>query len=408
MTTKVTIERVKSSNLERMLAAAMMVPHRDPSDPACIWGLPLNIVGEPGGGKSERVLEAARMVQLAAFPVFPSTKQPEDFSGALFPSPDGPILTCILPQANKLLNLGKGVLFIDEVSTARPAVQASLLSVVNDRRVGDQLLPPAVRIMLAMNPADYAAGGYGLEAPLANRMAHISYVLPTASEWSDWLMDVPSGDDIPNITSADNLIRKNWMSSWNTARARVAGFIQANPDLLHKRPDAGSPEAGGAWPSHRMWNWAARSVATVDALGMPKELGDTLVSGCVGKGPGRSWAEWAKNAEIPPPEELLKSWKPTKKRLDIDVMALTSATNYVTTQSTEKKKAELAGAAWKLVMTYIEGGVAHLVVRSATQLVRAGLHNANANIGADDRELIGKALFQLSEQKMVKYSGQLL
>src|SRR5207248_8810483 len=46
----------------------------------------------------------------------------------------------------------RGLLFLDELTTAPPAVQAAMLRVVLERVVGDVTLPPAVRVVAAANP----------------------------------------------------------------------------------------------------------------------------------------------------------------------------------------------------------------------------------------------------------------
>ena len=90
---------VQTTSLEQLIAVCLMTPRHEPTDPTCIWGLPLNIVGLSGGGKSERVAAACRAIGLPLQTVFPASKQPEDFGGAPFATPDGIVIECILPQA---------------------------------------------------------------------------------------------------------------------------------------------------------------------------------------------------------------------------------------------------------------------------------------------------------------------
>ncbi len=59
--------------------------------------------------------------------------------------------------AVRLVRAGRGLLFLDELSTAPPAVQAALLRLVLERRVGALTLPPGVRIVAAANPRASAA-----------------------------------------------------------------------------------------------------------------------------------------------------------------------------------------------------------------------------------------------------------
>ena len=79
--------------------------------------------------------------------------------------------------AVRLVRAGRGLLFLDELSTAPPAVQAALLRVVLERRVGALQLPAgAVRIVAAANPRVGAADGWELSPPLANRFVHLYWM----------------------------------------------------------------------------------------------------------------------------------------------------------------------------------------------------------------------------------------
>ena len=55
-----------------------------------------------------------------------------------------------------------GYLFLDELSTSPPAVQAAMLGVALERRVGDLLLPRAVQVVAAANPPERAAECFGI------------------------------------------------------------------------------------------------------------------------------------------------------------------------------------------------------------------------------------------------------
>jgi MoxR-like ATPase len=80
-----------------------------------------------------------------------------------------------------------GYLFLDELSTSPPAVQAAMLAVALERRVGDQQLPRAVQIVAAANPPEKAAEGWDLSPPLANRFLRIAYA-PAVDGWIDGMI----------------------------------------------------------------------------------------------------------------------------------------------------------------------------------------------------------------------------
>lgn len=68
-------------------------------------------------------------------------------------------------MAKRLHEAGAGYLFLDELSTAPPAVQAAMLGVALERRVGDLVLPRAVQVVAAANPPERAADGWDLSPP---------------------------------------------------------------------------------------------------------------------------------------------------------------------------------------------------------------------------------------------------
>src|SRR2546430_16043910 len=77
--------------------------------------------------------------------------------------------------AGRVAGAGQGRLFLAELSTAPPAVQAALLRVVLERAVGDLTLPDEVAVVAAANPPEQAADGWDLSAPLANRLCHLAW-----------------------------------------------------------------------------------------------------------------------------------------------------------------------------------------------------------------------------------------
>lgn len=392
------------ATLEQLIVTCLMTPREDPKNPACIWGLPLNIVGLSGGGKSQRVAAACAAIGLPLQIVFPASKQPEDFGGAPFPTPDGIVMECILPQANILINKGHGVLFFDELSTARPAVQASALGVFNDRRVGDHLLPPKVRTLAAMNPPEYAAGGFILEGPLANRMMHKRYDMPTVTEWIDWLTG-QSKTHIDEVHEAENKILASWGTHWPKMEGTLAGFMKANPSRLHQQPKPDNAASGGPWPSPRMWNWVGRGIAASRCLGMPKELENEIVEGCVGEGVLPEWIEWVAKADLPDPLDMVtKGWIPDTDRLDITCAALISLISWVTGLPTSQpNRLTYAANSWRLLHDVMEAGIPDLAVQPASALVSSDL--AITAKDADLRRASKEVILWLGKENYAQFAG---
>ena len=252
---------------------------------------PILIWGPPGIGKSASILALGRQLGIPVEIVLASIREPTDFSG--LPILTGEGVRFEAPAwAKRLATVGKGILFLDEISTAAPAVQAALLRVVLDRTVGDLELPRGVHIVAAANPPELAAGGWDLAPPLANRFIHLKYEV-SPGEWSQ---EFPSYWGNPPEVGLDPEI-------WARARALVAGFIRARPHLLLQIPKEGSQQ-GLAWPSPRSWDMASRVLA---AFALDLDDAIEVIQGAVGEGAGLEFYAWAREADLPDPEEVLAS-----------------------------------------------------------------------------------------------------
>ena len=286
---------------------------------------------------------------------------------------------CLLGAANRLIEHGKGrgVLFLDEASQARPAVQAALMSVVHDRVIGDTALPPGIRILLAANPPKEAAGGWELEPPMANRMAHIDVKNPSADEWNDWFL-TEKADTVEPIEEGEKKISLAWPSVWPRIKGMMTGFIKAQSTLLYNLPADGHEDRGRNWPSPRTWEMAARSAATALALMTAKDKDSTLtndmVQACVGKGAATEWAKWVAEADLPDPVKMLEDgWDPDKRRLDRTSAAYASMISHVLNCRDESLQKKLAGRAWELLDKLYSQPVTlpDLAVPGARALVRS-------------------------------------
>jgi len=417
------------ASLEQFLATAFLVPHGEPTNPACIWGLPVNIEGLSGIGKSERIQAAGAAVGLNVQTVYPATKQPEDFTGAPFATPNGVVIECILPQARKLLDTGYGVLFIDEISCARPAVQAALLSVVNERRVGDHILPPKVRVVTAMNPPEYAAGGFGLEPPLANRLAHVAYRAPSADEWIDWLLG-NAQLRVEAVLKGEQRVTNSWPDEWPEVRGQLVGFMKRKPSLIHQQPKPDDADSGGAWPSHRTWNWAGRAKATAACLypdlpvtdpsdenqmkaaearkALRGELERELVQACVGQGVMKEWLTWLRECDLPKPLEMLTNgWTPNPQRLDITAAALTSMVTYLTGRPNRKEQLKLAPAAWDILGRCMDKKISDMAVKSSAALVKHNVYFDSTDATPELKKVSEEVVYRLGQKGLSKYANAL-
>jgi hypothetical protein len=206
---------------------------------------------------------------------------------------------------------------------------------------------------------------------MANRLVHFEYEVPTASEWRDYML----GTDTPllNVPNAKQRVIDGWGAAYSSFAPLVGGFLSANRTLLHAQPDAGTPEEGGAWPSHRTWEWAVRGVTTAKCLGFGESTWYALVKGCVGAAVVPQLIEYVKAANLPDPEDMLRNgWKVNTKRLDVIHAALSSMVLCLLEKKEDSDAIKLGNTAWRIIDDVIDNGYADVAAVAASQLLKGG------------------------------------
>ena len=320
-------------------------------------GTPVLAWGPPGVGKTAAITALAESLSLPLEIVLASIREPADFAGLPVIRDDGVRMEA--PSwARRLAEAGKGILFLDEISTAPPAVQAALLRVVLDRVVGDLALPPGVAIVAAANPPEQAAGGWDLSPPLANRFCHLTWTLDSGA----WVDGMIRGWPSPTVSP----LPKGWEAGIPSARSLVAAFIRHRPHLLLQLPQS-EEQAGKAWPSPRSWDMSARLLAASARAG--EDVQAILVGGCVGEGPALEFLSWRRNLDLPDPEDILRDPDKFKvpERGDQAFAVLTA----VVTAAVGNLTSERWMAAWTVLARAAEQGAKDIAAASAKALAQA-------------------------------------
>lgn len=262
--------------------------------------LPVLLWGEPGIGKTAALTQLAEALDLPLTTVIASVHEPSDFSGlpVVGDDPAEQGVPMAPPDwAVRLVRAGRGLLFLDELSTAPPAVQAALLRLVLERRIGTLTLPPGVRIVAAANPRGSAADGWELSPPLANRFVHLQWI-------HDHEVVVRGlGGTWPRAT-LPRLDPAKLPEAVDFARRAVCGLLAARPKLVHQLPSS-EARRGGAWPSPRSWDMTLSLIAFATAAGSSRDVLSLLVRGTVGDGPGLELLASLDRMDLPDPETLL-------------------------------------------------------------------------------------------------------
>ncbi|MFB8275129.1 AAA family ATPase [Nocardia colli] len=342
--------------------------------------LPVLLWGEPGIGKTAALTQLAADLDLPLTTVIASVHEPSDFSGLPIIGDDPAVQGVPMAPpdwAVQLVRAGRGLLFLDELSTAPPAVQAALLRLVLERRIGTLQLPPDVRIVAAANPRSSAADGWELSPPLANRFVHL--------QWTHEHDVVVRGlgGTWPHAT-LPRLAPEKLTEAVAFARRAVCVLLAARPVLVHQIPTS-EARRGGPWPSPRSWEMTLWLVAFATAAGSSRDVLSLLIRGTVGDGPGFELLASLDRMDLPDPEELLAdpAGAVLPERGDLRQAVLDGVVAAV------RKRPERPrwDAAWALLVKALESGAPDLIVVPATTL--ATLRQGDWDVPAAIEELAG-------------------
>jgi len=305
--------------------------------PALLWG-------PPGIGKTAICGQIAAEMGMGFVPIAVSTRPPEDFGGLPVPTPTGidqrPMAW--VTRALELASAHEGgcLVLLDELTTAPPATQAALLSLVQSRYVGDTEIPDTVAWVAAANPPEIAADGWELPSPTVSRWVHIQWPTPPVDQWIDWAVE-------EGIGSAE-------------VRGLICGYLTRSPSaLMADRVDGGNP-----YPCPRTWEMACRLLSAA-----PREAWHEALVGLVGEGTAIEVAEWIRKADLPDPRDILRdptSWTVDPARADLAVTTLLGVVCEVASRATQPRYT----AAVQAICRVADAGLAGVAVLTARRLVR--------------------------------------
>jgi len=239
---------------------------------------PIFLWGPPGIGKSDIVHQIGEQLEAHVIDVRLSLWEPTDIKG--IPYFDANIGRMVwgapaeLPDEALASQYKNIILFLDEMNSAAPAVQAAAYQLILNRKVGQYTLPDNVMIVAAGNREADKGVTYRMPAPLANRFVHLE-IAPSFDDWFQW--------------AVDNKVHKD-----------VVGYLQfAKQDLYTFDPK--SPSRSFATP--RSWSFVSELLE--DKL--DEETTVDLVAGSVGEGLAVKFMAHRKVAgEMPNPTDILE------------------------------------------------------------------------------------------------------
>jgi MoxR-like ATPase len=261
--------------------------------------IPVLLFGKPGIGKTSTITKIAEILQRQIEVVIASIREPSDFCGLPFVDKEKGCVNLASPGwAQRLCEYLDGILFLDELSAARPATQVACLRVVLEMIVGDLRLPRTTSIVAAANRTDDSAGMSDLISPLSNRFLHLSWSLDVDT----WIEGMQNGFE----TNINTILPADWEDDLDASTVLITQFIKRFPHLLEQTP-ADETKAGEAWASPRSWDIARRALTAWRAVNGRMDVLALLISGAVGSGPAINFTKWLQELDLPDPESLLNN-----------------------------------------------------------------------------------------------------
>ena len=254
---------------------------------------PVMLWGPPGVGKSQMVAQVAARHAAPVIDIRLSQMEPSDLRGIPF-RVEGRVdwaIPNILPDGER--HGPAGVLFLDEITSAPPAVSAAAYQLILDRRLGEYQVPKHWAIFAAGNRQGDRGVTYSMPAPLANRFSHFE----VETHLDDWV---------------------SWAYA-NGIDERVIAFLRFRPELLFDFDPAHNPVA---FPSPRSWEFAHRGLRKFEDH--PELLQGTLQA-CVGPAAGIELTAFVNSLDQMPDLDAILAGEQVQVPREIDLQYAVAA-----------------------------------------------------------------------------------
>ena len=235
------------------------------------------------------------------------------------------------------------IIFLDELNSAPPAVQAAAYQLILNRRVGTYELPKGVDVVAAGNREGDRGVTYRMPAPLANRFVHLEAKVDF-DDWQEWAV-------------------------MNAIHPDVIGYVGfAKQDLYDFDPK--SPSKSFATP--RSWMFVSDLLSDDDT---DVDTLHNLVAGAIGDGLAVKFMAHRKIAgKLPRAEEILKGKVKDLQIKEVSAMySLTVSLCYELKDQAEKKAKDWDSQADLFFRYMMDNFPTELVVMGA----KTGLTNYN-------------------------------
>ena len=301
---------------------------------------PVFLWGPPGIGKSELVAEIAQELGGYMIDLRLGQMEPTDIRGIPFYNKDSGKMDWAepvdLPTEEFASQYPVVVLFLDEMNSAAPSVQAAAYQLILNRRVGKYFLPDNVVMVAAGNRESDKGVTYRMPTPLANRFIHQEMRVDFPS-WQDWAVN-------------------------NDVHKDVVGYLSfAKQDLYDFDPKS----ASRAFATPRSWTFVSQFLEDDD---VDDDTLMNLIAGTVGEGLAVKFMAHRKVAgRMPKPEDILSG-----KEKELNVKEVSAMYSLVISMCYELKGAIERKVADKEFHAMADNFFSYMMKNFETELVVMG------------------------------------
>jgi len=275
---------------------------------------PMFLWGPPGIGKSEVVAQITE--ELGGFMIDLRLGQmdPTDIRGIPFYNKElnrmdwAPPID--LPDEDLASQYPIVVLFMDEMNSAAPAVQAAAYQLVLNRRIGKYRLPDNVVMVAAGNRESDKGVTYRMPTPLANRFVHVEMRADFAT-WQEWAVQ-------------------------NNEHKDVVGYLSfAKQDLY----DFDAKSVSRSFATPRSWHFVSELLQDED---LDDATATDLIAGTIGEGLAVKFMAHRKiSSKLPRSEDILAGKEKELKVKEVSAMySLVTSLCYELKDAIEMRKVD--------------------------------------------------------------------
>jgi hypothetical protein len=307
------------------------------------------VVGPPGVGKTALMRAVAAEAGMPCHELLASNCDAVDIAGLPYVV-DGVLKRALITQIKACVE-APGLLFLDELTSVPPSVQAPLMRLLLEHVAGNERLHLDSCVVGAANRPEECPGGIEMSAASINRVIKFVDYMPTLDELRNFY---------ETIGASGTRVHEEFLD--------FSATLTVNSDLLDMTPPRASIDAGAPFGSPRAWERGLRAYASYcDKAGVgfnvgkdDDDIGYAILSGAVGEAKAVAFLGIRKmRKHLPSIEEILadpvKAKIPEQKDRQIAAVGLLSRVAekdlWCAWLYTERLLPEISAACARVLMT---------------------------------------------------------